>query len=350
LVGLTSLSAHKCVSGAFYNTLSLGMTNKTPISSFDSEITFTYETDHLELESETDFELDGYSQHQLGATFEHNLGELEAEVTFEPDTELPADFNLQEAVALEDKAKTELLAELDADYSGRSNNRLSYDLEWGFELERHIIGDLKTEIVLTCEEDDITFPLPTETAFQLVNLQSSNIALDTSIEFEKAEIDAINLDFEFIEPILHSPKTMFSTDMEWEPSQDFIECDPEIDFNWVTISAESEIFLKNKSFFNSVRLQEISFDGVDIMGITVDLSLDLESRNVEIELSTKNDPLQLEFEIKSNQTNNEPFLYLDKFHGEFEWETEDFGEFELEFESDEETFPDKITISSKHDF
>lgn len=349
-VGFTSLSAHQGFSGEFYNSLSLDITNKAPLSSFDSSITFSYETDHLALESETDFELDGYSQHQLEARFEHNPGDLKAEVTFEPDTGLPTDFNLQEAIELEDKAETELLIELDADHRRRTYTGSSYELEWDFDLERHITGDLTAEIGLTFQKEDITFPLPTETEFQLTNLKNSHLGLDTSIEFEKAELDVINLDFEFIEPIFYNPTTRFSTDTEWEPSQDFIKCEPEIDFDYFTLSAEYQISLEDNFPLSSVYLQELNLDGVEIIGIETDFSLDLESREIEIGLSTTNNRLQLELEISSNHTNSRNSLQLEEFDGELEWETEDFGEFTLEFESDGKTFPDEITVSSKHDF
>lgn len=260
-----------------------------------SELEWTYGTGPFHFESETEFDPEGFSDQEM--VFGFTGEELSGETDLDFDTELKELDSCEFSGTLDQDSKTTLEADYETDNCPLKDLR-DPDRELKIEVERQVAERLDVEVLSTfSRESGSLVSTPEESEVEIDDLPYGNFRLTPKLEMEKLVPSEIEIGFERVVPSVESPRFGFEGDLEWEISEEYVEFDPELALEPVTLTLESRVSFTPESPDEIVEIMEMELDDLKLGEWGLELVLDFAREETEIEMETDEDTVGLELEL-----------------------------------------------------
>ncbi|MEF8836411.1 MAG: hypothetical protein V5A87_00955 [Candidatus Bipolaricaulota bacterium] len=327
------------------NEVSLEPTGQRMISDHDSEATLTYETVMFEFETSSEFGLEGLSEVELVLAAGKDPIETECGLTFGPKESNLESYELTGNIQLDSETDLTLDYESDFNEQGETDNS-----EVVLTLDRELAEDLSIKVEGEFSETQGQLsPVPAETKVDLSGLDRQNLSLDLELEFEKKELEEMELDFEGTDSFFLETGLTLDGSVSWKLSDNFVEFDTEFELEFGHLSLETILYLRDETRVNKLELVEVSLDDLEVAGWDLELSNDFGAGESEITLEKDREDLDLEFEIEINpEATGNPFN-LGQRAGELTWYPEEYLSVATEIVSGPSS-PPEITLASEYEF
>ncbi len=327
------------------NELSFEPTEQKLISDYDSEIAFSYEPGVFEIETSSEFEIDGLSEVELLLGIEKDPFEAESELAFDPEKTKLVSYELAGDIQLDPNTAFEI--EYESDYPEKGETAVP---ELMLTIDRELTKELSIEIEGEYSEPERPLnPVPNETEVDLSGLEGRNFALDTELEFEKKELEEIEFDFERSDSSFGKSGLNLEASISWELSEDSVEFEPELELEFGELSLETILYLGDKTQIRKLEILEASLDDLELAGWNLEFSTDFESEESEITLERdhENPEVEFEFEIRANENDN--LFNLGEMTGELDWKPEEYLAVTIEAEPGLSS-PPEFSLSTEYEF
>lgn len=343
--GTVSRAGTQPLNVAVENEISLEPTEENVISDHNSQVTLAYETGVFEIETSSEFELEGLSDVELLVGAGKDPIETECELTFDSRQSKLETYKLTGDIQLD--SKTSLSLEYESDYPEEGETA---DPEKVFTVERELTEDLSLEVEGEFSEPERKLtPVPTETKVDLSGLDLKNFVLDTALEFENTELKEIEFDFEGKDSLFDKPGLILKGTVILKPSEDIVEFDPEFELEFGDLSLETILYLSDETRISKLELVEVSLDDLEFAGWDLELSNDFESGESEITFERDSENLDVEFEFAIKAEANGNPLNLGQRTGGLTWYPEEFLSATIEIESGPSS-PPEFSLTSEYEF
>lgn len=327
------------------NEVTLASAEQGMISDYDSEITLSCETKKLEVETSSEFDLEGLTEGELLLGIGIDPLETECKLTFDPQKSQLESYELTGNLQLDPKTSLEL--EYESDYPAKvetadSEMVLTFDRELTEYLSVNMEGEFS-------ETEQQLSPVPAETEVDLSGLGGKNFVLDTELEFKETELEEIKFDFEGKDSSRAESGLIPDASVSWELSEKFVEFEPEFELEFGDLSLETVLYLRKKTRISKLELVEVSLDDLELAGWDLELSNDFETGESEITLERNRENLDVEFEFEIGAETTNDLFNLGQRTGELTWDPEEFFSVAIEIESGP-SCPPEISLVSEYEF
>lgn len=327
------------------NEVSLDPTEQVIISDHDSELTLSYETEVLEVETSSEFDLDGFSDEEILLGIEKDPIETECELAFDPQESKLESYELTGDIQLDPKTSLDL--EYESDYPGEGENA---DSEMVLTVDRELTEQISIEVEGEFSETERQLsPVPAETKVDISGLGGKNLILDAELEFKETELEEIELDFEGTDSSFGKSGFIPESSVSWELSENLVEFEPELELEFGDLSLETILYLRDETRISKLELMEVSLDDLEFAGWDLKLSNDFETGESEVDLEKGHESLDVEFEFEILAEESDDLFNLGQRAGELTWHPDEFLSTTIEIESDPSS-PPEFSLSSEYEF
>ncbi len=318
-----------------------------PIEDFDSDLTLSYETEFLTIESETELEMDGFAGGAVSLEVDFDSSALKGEIEFGDEAGEFEEFTGKASLALDEG--TEVGLDLDADYEVEEE-RGYFELEWDLEVERELPCGSEVELGLNFSPEEENYPLPEEVTLEVDEALVGDVELKSSVEVTEGELAEIEIDFELLEPVYTAPELLLEGSVLWTPDEKYIEIAPELDLPLGTLSVDGVLTLHGGTLIQDLELLNVGLKDLEVFGSRIDLEFEIDDDVGSLKYNKEVGETELTLEAESNYASSRSLFGLSEFSGEVTWEPLDWIELEIALESGTDAFPEEITLTSVYSF
>ncbi|MBS3787233.1 hypothetical protein KGY79_03420 [Candidatus Bipolaricaulota bacterium] len=327
------------------NEVTLAPAEQDMISDFDSEITLSCETEKLEFETSSEFDLEGFTEGKILLGIEIDPVETECQLNFDPQKSQLESCELAGDLQLDPKTSLEL--EYERDYPAKGETA---DSEMVLTFDRELTEYLSVEVEKEFSDTEQQLsPVPAETEVDLSGLGGKNFGLDSELEFKKTELEEIEFDFEVTDSSFAESGLVPEGSVSWKLSEKFVEFEPEFGLEIGNLTLETVLYLSNKTRITKLQLVKVSLDDLELAGWELELSNNFETGESEITLERNRESLDVEFEFEIGAEKSDGLFNLGQRTGELTWDPEEFLSLAVEIESGP-SYPPEISLATEYEF
>lgn len=333
--------------GSLGSRIELAPTERNPITRFESELVFTYEHDSLSVESETEFDLEGYSEETVKLELPCKIGYFRGKLEFGKDLKFPECLTGKGSIEI--GKRTRVKGTFTADYSKKDSPAGNYETEYDIELDHEFFRSSSLTLGLEFQPAGEIHPLPSEVLVELNKEFRSGLEGETSVQFDDGELDDCEVELDSPDNILNSGLSI-SGSWNWSGDETILEMNPEFQTEYATLSCEISTRLSRGVTISTVDLEQVEITDFYLRRGTVDLSHDFHSGETELEFTFRRNNLELELDFTHGQTEDKLLPGEIEFTGELTWFPRNDFEFEVELVLGDSESSKELSASAIYEF